>query len=255
MELLTQSLLLLVFLMGAVAGFVDSIAGGGGLITVPTLLFTGLDPLAALGTNKLQSAMGEITASANYIAKKQLSFNGLLGGLIYTVIGSTLGAVAVSYLPKQLLEMLIPILLLAITVYSIFSKKLRSIESMKPLISKQTFYLACGLVIGFYNGFFGPGVGSIWIVAFIILLGYTVKQASMATKPLNLVGNLSSLVYFIHIGKINFIYGLTMGAGQIVGAFFGSYVVLKNGDRIVRPVFITVCLVVSAKLIYNTYLK
>lgn len=255
MELMMQSILLIVFAMGVVAGFVDSIAGGGGLITVPTLLFAGLDPLVALGTNKLQSSMGEITASANYIAKKQLSFNGLLGGLFYTVIGSVLGAVAVSYVSKQSLEILVPILMLAITVYAIFSKKLRSIEQTQPLVSKKTFYLVCGLVIGFYNGFFGPGVGSIWIVAFIILLGYTVKHASMSTKPLNLVGNLSSLIYFVYIDKVNFVFGLTMGAGQIFGAFIGSHVVLKNGDRIVRPVFIAVCLGVTGKLIYNTYMK
>jgi len=255
MELTIQSILIIVFVMGAVAGFVDSIAGGGGLITVPTLLFAGLDPLVALGTNKMQSSMGEVTASANYIAQKQLSFSGLLGGLCYTVIGSVLGAVAVSYVSKQSLEMLIPVLMLSITIYAIFSKKLRSIESTRPLLSKKTFYLVCGLVIGFYNGFFGPGVGSIWIVAFIILLGYTVKQASMSTKPLNLVGNLSSLIYFVYMGKVNFVYGLTMGTGQIFGAFMGSHVVLKNGDRIIRPVFIAVCLTVTGKLIYNTYLQ
>lgn len=255
MEQLTEYILIIIFVMGAIAGFVDSIAGGGGLITVPTLLFAGLDPLVALGTNKLQSSMGEITASANYIAKKQLELNGLLTGIIFTIVGAVFGAVIVSYVSKQSLENIIPMLMLAITIYAIFSKKLRSIENTHSLVSKKTFYIFCGLSIGFYNGFFGPGVGSIWIVAFIIMLGYTVKNASISTKPLNLAGNLSSLIYFMYIGKVNFIYGFTMGAGQIFGAFAGSHVVLKNGDRIVRPVFISVCLIMTGRLIYNTYFK
>jgi uncharacterized protein len=237
------------FFVGLIAGFVDSIAGGGGLITVPSLLFAGIDPLVALGTNRMQSAMGELSATVNYARNKQLDLKHLPLGILFTVIGSCTGSYAVSIISKDSLEFLIPILMVCMTIYSIFSKRLRSKSNGEAKVSPTIFYIGCGLVIGFYNGFFGPGVGSIWIIAFVILLGFTVKFASINTKPLNLVGNLASLAFFFSIGAVNIGVGVAMGLGQICGAFAGSHIVMNKGDAIVRPMFIAVTSFMTLKLL------
>lgn len=118
-------------------------------------------------------------------------------------------------------------------------------------MTTKAFMIGGGLVIGFYNGFFGPGVGSIWMLAFIALLGLTVKEASIATKPLNLIGIVISMCFFAYLGTVDYALGLAMGAGQVVGAFAGSHLVIANGDKVVRPVFITVCLFMTAKLLFE----
>lgn len=245
--------LLILFCIAMFAGFVDSIAGGGGLVTLPTLLLTGIDPILALGTNKLQATMGELTSSINFIRQKQLNLQGIWLGVVLTMLASLAGSVAVSFLPKYLVMKLLPIFMLSITLYAIFSKRLRDTQIKAALISKIRFYVLCGIAIGFYNGFFGPGVGSIWIICFILLLGYTAKMASMHTKPLNLAANAVSLIYFLSIGKVYFLYGLTMGCGQVLGALIGSRCMIKNGEKLVRPVFITVCLCMTLKLFHSNY--
>ena len=112
-----------------------------------------------------------------------------------------------------------------------------------------------GFAIGFYNGFFGPGTGTFWMISFIALLGYTIKQATINTKPLNLMGNFISLISFAWLGLVNYKFGLIMGAGQILGSIIGSYLVVKDGNRIVRPIFIGVTILITCKIIYDASLK
>ncbi|MCE0496215.1 TSUP family transporter [Vibrio salinus] len=242
-----------VFLFGIaiIAGIVDAIAGGGGLITVPALLLTGLPPMSVLGTNRLQAVIGELTTSFMYISSRQLPVKGIISGLICTSTGAVCGALAVSLIDKEALETLLPVLMVAITLYSVLSGKLKATEASEPKISTTHFMMLCGLLIGFYNGFFGPGTGSFWMLAFVTLLGYTIKQATMATKPLNLTGNFISLILFVFLGQVDYQLGLIMGIGQIIGSVIGSRFVLSYGTRLVRPVFITVTLIMTTKLIYE----
>ncbi len=239
------------FLVAVVAGVVAAIAGGGGLITVPSLLVVGLPPMTVLGTNRLQAVIGELTTSVMFIRNKQFPAKGLVLGVIFTSIGATLGTFAVGVMDKEILEKLLPVLMVGITFYSIFAKKLKATEASAALLSNARFMMICGLLIGFYNGFFGPGTGSFWMLAFVTLLGYTIKQATMATKPLNLIGNVISLVLFIWLGHVDYQLGLIMGAGQIIGSIIGSKCVISFGSRLVRPVFITVTLIMTSKLIYE----
>ncbi|MHA2939218.1 TSUP family transporter [Vibrio sp. RC27] len=242
---------LFLFLIALIAGVVDAIAGGGGLITVPGLMLVGVPPMQALGTNRLQAVIGELTTSLMFIKSQQILLKGMLIGIVFTSIGALVGSFVVSLIDKESLEILLPILMGAITIYSIMSKKLKATNRSEAKLSTSRFMMFGGLLIGFYNGFFGPGTGSIWMVAFVILLGYTIKQATMATKPLNLVGNIVSLILFIMLGHVDYTMGFIMGVGQIIGSIVGSKCVISYGGRLVRPIFIGVTITMTAKLIYE----
>ncbi len=246
-----ENALLFLFSIAIVAGLVDAIAGGGGLITLPSLLLSGVPPLTVLGTNRMQSAIGELTAFLTFWRNNAVNISGLWIGVCATAFGAIIGSFCISLFSTDLLKSMLPILMAVITVYAIFSTRLRRSVRAQALLSNRTFMIVGGLSIGFYNGFFGPGVGSFWMLAFIALLGYTAKEASIATKPLNLMGNVISLLFFAYIGAVDITLGLAMGAGQIIGSFAGSHLVLNKGDKIVRPVFITVCCVMTAKLLYS----
>ena len=248
---ITDSIYFWLFFVAIVAGVVDTIAGGGGLITVPSMLLAGIPPLTVLGTNRMQSAIGELTAIIHFYRKKQLNIEGLLIGIIATAIGAVLGSYSISLFSTELLKIMLPIFMVGITVYTIFSKRIRDNVSVETNISVSYFMIISGLLIGFYNGFFGPGVGSIWMLVFVIFLGRTIKMASIAAKPLNLMGNVVSLIFFIILGTVNYQVGLIMGAGQIIGASVGSHLVMTRGDKLIRPVLIIVTFVMSFKLIYD----
>ncbi len=141
--------------------------------------------------------------------------------------------------------------MVTIACYSLFSQKLKKEYQAKALLSNGRFMIVCGSLIGFYNGFFGPGTGSFWMLAFVTLLGYTIKQATMTTKPLNLVGNVVSLVVFVWLSQVDYQIGLIMGAGQIIGSIIGSKCVFSLGNKLVRPVFISVTLIMTTKIIYE----
>lgn len=239
------------FLVSIIAGVVDAIAGGGGLITVPCLLLVGLPPMSVLGTNRLQAVIGELTTSVMFLRSKQFPGKGLGLGLMCTSVGAVIGTLAVGVMDKETLEQLLPVLMVGITFYSIFAKKVKAAEATTAIFSNARFMIICGLLIGFYNGFFGPGTGSFWMLAFVTLLGYTIKQATMATKPLNLIGNVISLILFILLGQVDYQLGFVMGAGQIIGSIIGSKCVISFGNRLVRPVFISVTLIMTSKLIYE----
>ncbi|RQW62655.1 TSUP family transporter [Vibrio viridaestus] len=244
-------IVLFLLVIAIFAGVVDAIAGGGGLITVPSLMLVGLPPMTVLGTNRLQAVIGELTTSLVYLKSKELPIKGLFIGVIATSVGAILGAYAVSILDKTMLEQLLPFLMVAVTLYSILSKRLKSDQASHPKLQPHSFMITFGLVIGFYNGFFGPGTGSLWMLSFIALLGYTLKQATMATKPLNLIGNVVSLVLFIMLGHVDYQLGLMMAIGQIIGSIIGSKCVLSYGTRMVRPVFISVTIIMTTKLLYE----
>lgn len=248
---LADNVLLLLFITAVIAGIVDAIAGGGGLITVPSLLLAGVPPIIVLGTNRLQAVIGEATSFITFLLHNQIRMKCLFLGMITTAIGAVLGSYSVSLFDEDILASILPILMVCITIYSILSKRLKSPTASVPKIKINTFMLCSGLAIGFYNGFFGPGTGSIWMVSLVVLLGYTIKQASITTKPLNLMGNFISLIFFISLGSVDYSLGLMMGAGQIFGSIIGSKIVMKKGDKIVRPVFISVTLIMTFKLIYE----
>ena len=244
----------LLFGTGLVAGFVDSIAGGGGLITLPVMLSLGGDPQQALGTNKLQATFGSASAATHYSRAGAVDLRECWRAFIFTFIGSAIGSLGVRQIGPNTLKVIIPLLLIAVAVYSLRNPKLGEVD-LKPQITRGRFDLIFGLLLGFYDGFFGPGTGTFWTMAFVLMLGFNLTRATAHTKVLNFSSNLCSLLVFAIAGQINYFAGTIMGLGQLIGAQIGSRMVMRRGTKFIRPVFISVVLAITGKLLYDTYLR
>ena len=242
----------LFFATGLVAGFVDSIAGGGGLITVPVLLHCGLGPQLALGTNKLQASFGSGSATWHYARAGLVNWTECRRGVVLTFAGALLGALTVQHLDPALLKRFIPVLLLAVAVYLFFKPALGE-RDVPPRLPRGGFDALFGLGIGFYDGFFGPGTGTFWAMAFVLGLGFHLTKATAQTKAMNFASNVAALTVFLAAGQVNFVAGLVMGAGQWLGARLGARLVVKRGVRLIRPLFLTVVVALTLKLLYAAY--
>lgn len=240
------------FATGFVAGFVDSIAGGGGLITLPVLLSLGYTPQDALGTNKLQASFGSGSAAWHYARGGAVELRECILGFIASVAGAGAGALSVQQVSPVLLQKTIPLLLLAVAGYLIL-KPAAGHTDREPRMGHVGFHLLFGLGIGFYDGFFGPGTGTFWTMAYVTVLGLNLTRATAHTKVMNFGSNISSLVLFLVGGHVHFLAGLVMGAGQWTGARFGSRMVLARGTRFIRPVFLTMVVVLSIRLALQYY--
>jgi uncharacterized membrane protein YfcA len=244
--------LCLLFLAAFIAGLVDAIAGGGGLITVPILLGIGLPPQVALGTNKLQATFGSGSAMLHFIRSGAIKLNDCWAGIIWTALGAGLGVLAVQLLDVGLLRRLIPWLLGAIALYTLFSPRLGH-EDIHARWTAGPFYLVFGLGIGFYDGFLGPGTGTFWAMAFMLLLGYSMVRATAYTKVMNFTSNAVALFFFLLAGQVHIAEGLIMGVGQFLGARIGARLVIRKGAKFIRPIFITMVLAVLLKLILQNH--
>ncbi|HHD57443.1 MAG TPA: hypothetical protein ENK89_07200 [Desulfobulbaceae bacterium] len=242
--------LFLLFPAGLLAGFIDSIAGGGGIITVPALLAVGIPPHQALATNKLQSSCGSLTASVNYARLGLMNPGELVAGFIFSFLGAVGGAVTVQFFSADFLENLIIVMLIILFVYTLFSPQLGYVR--KPhKINHLSFYVIFGLLIGFYDGFFGPGTGSFWTISLVVLLGLDLKQATAQTKLFNLTSNVVALGVFLSSGLVLWSAGLAMGAGQVIGAYCGSTLVSKKEVHFIRVFFLCVVAATIIKLLVD----
>ena len=242
----------LLFLTGLAAGFVDSITGGGGLITIPVLLNVGMPPQFALGANKLQATFGSGSAVWHYGRAGLINFSACKLGILCTLIGATGGTLLVSRLPPNLLKQTIPWLLIAIALYFIFQPKLGAVDRT-PRLNATWFHLIFGLGIGFYDGFFGPGTGTFWAMAYLLCLGFNLTRATAHTKVMNFTSNIASLAVFLIAGHCHYGAGFCMGLGQLLGARLGSKAVIRSGAKFIRPVFIAVVLAITARLLWQNF--
>lgn len=236
---LSFGLIILFFSAGLLAGTVDSIAGGGGLICLPLLISMGLPASMALGTNKLQGSMGTFSATYNYFKNNLISFQVIIKGLLFGFLGTTAGAFAAQYISSALLEKMLPILMLVIYIYTLYTPKLGLLDS-KQRMPESFFYMLFGFLLGFYDGFLGPGVGSFWVIALVFFLGYNMSKATAYTKVFNLKSNLIATAWFMLGHNIDYRIGLIMGCGQLLGGKIGSQLVIHNGAKLVRPIFLTI---------------
>ncbi len=242
----------LLFATALAAGFVDAIAGGGGLITLPVLLSFGLDPRHALGTNKLQATFGSASASWYYAQAGTVALKDCARGFLLTFAGAALGTLVVRQSDPSFLRRVIPVLLAGVALYVLFSPRLGA-GDLRPRIGRGGFDLIFGLLIGFYDGFFGPGTGTFWTMAFMLGLGFNMTRATGHAKVMNFASNISSLLFFLPGGNVWYAAGLTMGIGQVVGAKLGSRMVITRGTKFIRPVFVSVVLGLTLKLFYDAY--
>jgi uncharacterized protein len=245
-----MDLALPLFLIATLAGLVDAIAGGGGLVTVPALLWSGLDPIAALATNKAQGVFGSGTATANFAHKGALDLRQAWPAVVCAFLGAAAGALLVQHLGVTTLARLIPLLLIGFALYFLFSPRLSDLDSRRRL-SKGAFALLVGTGIGFYDGFFGPGTGTFFAMGYVALLGYNLRRATAHTKLLNFTSNLAALLLFLVGGHIVWAAALPMALGQAIGAWIGSHLVLRHGTRLIRPLLVLVTLAVSVKLLLD----
>jgi uncharacterized membrane protein YfcA len=245
-------LLPLLFLSGFSAGLVDAIAGGGGLITIPVLLGIGLPPQIALGTNKLQASFGSGSAMLTFVRSGTVRVRECFVGIISTAIAAGLGTYSVQLLDPGFLRRVIPWLLLAIVLYTLLTPRFGS-EDIHPRMKPAGFFLLAGLILGFYDGFLGPGTGSFWVMALMLGLGFNMVRATGYTKVMNFTSNITSLGLFIIGGSVLWREGLVMGIGQFIGARIGSHLVVNKGARFIRPVFITMVVLITIRLIWQNY--
>ncbi|CAM3735768.1 TSUP family transporter [Parendozoicomonas haliclonae] len=250
MDFLSPDMLVILFFVAGFAGCIDAMAGGGGLITVPALLATGITPTQALATNKLQGTAGSLTASLYFIRRGVVSLKDMRFAILCTFIGSALGTVLVQQVDTSVLSSLIPLLLIGIALYFLFSKNM---DEGEQKITLHTFALTAGFGIGFYDGFFGPGTGSFFAMAFVSLMGFALPKATAHTKVLNCTSNVASLLFFALGGQMVWMLGGVMMLGQFIGARIGARLVLTKGQQLIRPMIVVVSVVMSARLIWQNY--
>jgi len=232
---------------GFIAGFIDAIAGGGGLITVPTLLLAGLSPVEALGTNKLQSLFGSGSATLAYAAKGHVDPLRQLPSALMAFGGSAIGALAATVVPGAVLSAALPVVLIVIALFFAVKPNIGDIDRARRL-SPLLFGLLAASSIGFYDGIFGPGAGSFYMLAYVSLAGYGMLKATAHTKLLNLSSNLGSFIVFVAVGAVIWKVGLVMGAAQFLGARAGAHFAIRNGARLIKPLLVGVCVALAVKL-------
>jgi hypothetical protein len=236
---------------GLLAGWVDAIAGGGGLITIPAFLAVGMPADLTLGTNKLQATFGSSLAAWRYGRHP-----GLLDrrtawiGVAWTLAGAVLGTYVVTQVPAGALAKLIPFMLAGVAVYVLLSPRFRD-EDQPARFQPVKVFMLLGLTIGFYDGFFGPGTGSFWAVGLVSLAGYGLTRATGYTKVMNCTSNVASLVIFLIGGKVLFIPALTMAVGQAAGSWLGSHMALRSGAKLIRPTLCIMSILVAVWLVWR----
>ncbi len=241
-------LLLLLFLAAVLAGFVDAIAGGGGMITLPAMLLAGIPPLQALGTNKLQSLFGSGSASWTYARHGHVDLRQQLPMGIAAAIGAMVGALAATVVPSTWLRAVLPFLLAGIAIYFALKPDVGAVERQRRM-GPRMFTLGFVPAVGFYDGIFGPGTGSFLMLGFVGLAGFGLLKATAHTKFLNFGSNVGAFVVFLATGSVLWKVGLLMGAGQFLGARAGSRFAMKHGTRVIRPLLVTVSLLLALRLL------
>lgn len=244
----SPELLLVLFLVALVAGWVDALAGGGGLITVPALLLSGLPPAAALATNKLQGSFGAFSAALYFLRRGMIPLRASLPVALAVAAGSVAGGMLLLRVSAGLLVLLIPALLIGIGVYFLFFARNLD-EARPPRIGARTYRHSVAPLLGFYDGFLGPGTGSFMATSLVTLRGLPIRQATAEAKLLNFSSNIAALAYFLVFGQIAWALGGVMIAGQIIGAALGAHTAFRGGARIIRPVTIIVCFAMSARVL------
>ena len=238
----------ILFFVAFFASLIDSIAGGGGLLTTPSMLLLGIPPLNVLATNKFQSCFGTFTSTFNYYRNGLLTEKKRVLYFVLSFVGSSVGTLLVSRISNETLESVIPILLIGAAIFFITNKGPTGVKQNNKLL---IIFNLLVFAIGFYDGFFGPGTGSFFVLSFIIIKGVNIMEATAVTKLLNFSSNFAAFLIFAYQGYVIWILGLVMAVAQIAGAYTGSKFAIKNGEKVVRPVLVIVSLLLSARILFG----
>lgn len=241
---------MLLFLAGLSAGFIDAIAGGGGLISLPALLWAGLPPQMALGTNKMQSSWGTMMAVRRYAKAGLVSWPEVRLAVFVTFIFALLGSWTVTRVSNEVLKLVVPWMLMGAAIYVLVSPRLARHTSGLRL-GLVAFSLLGGSLLGFYDGFFGPGTGAFWTIACLSLLGLELTRATAFTKVVNLTSNIASLLVFIVTARVNYEMAAAMITGQLIGGRLGAGMAIRHGAPFIRVMFIGVVVAMVMKLLWD----
>ncbi|WP_424942615.1 TSUP family transporter [Aliiroseovarius crassostreae] len=241
---------IIALLMGAafVAGFVDAIAGGGGLITLPALMLAGVPPVTALATNKVQGLFGAGMAAVNYARAGHVTLRRQIRPALLSFAGALIGALLASSLPTEVIRLGLPVLLVGVALFFALKPGLDDVDKIER-ISPLLFSLSFVPLIGFYDGLLGPGTGAFFMLGFVSLAGYGILRATAHTKLLNFASNVGGLAGFMLVAPPLWALGLAMGVAQMAGAWLGSHLASRIGARLIKPVLVIASSALAIKLI------
>ncbi|MBJ6365598.1 TSUP family transporter [Staphylococcus hominis] len=248
MDLMTT---LVISFFGFLASFIDAVVGGGGLISIPALMAVGLPPATALGTNKLASSFGSLTAAISFIRAKKVNLKLMAKIFPFVFLASIIGAYIATIIPAQYFKPLAIIMLFIVLIYTLFKKKWNGntlISETSKLKLFIVFFLL--ILIGFYDGFLGGGTGSFFIFI-LLILGLDFLKAAGNAKVLNFGSNIGALLLFILLNKVDYLLGFSMALSMIVGSYIGSSFAVKKGVSYVKLLFIIVTLLLLIKNLYD----
>lgn len=232
-------------------GFLDAVAGGGGLVMMPSLLFAGLPPQLALGTNKVQSLAATTMAFRNYSRAGLVEWRKEKWLALIVLLCAGAGSLMVQQISARVLELIVPLLLAGVALYVIFSPRMDDTKSHE-LVSRKGYAPVAG-GIGFYDGFFGPGTGGFFAATLVGLRGEGLTAATGHAKLFNMCSNIASVAVFALGGKVIWMLGLAMAVGSMTGSWIGSKFAVKHGAKLIRPLLVTISLLLTAKLLYNWF--
>jgi uncharacterized membrane protein YfcA len=218
---------------------------------LPALLFAGVSPIQALATNKLQSVFGTSVATRNYARAGLVNWHEHKTTILLVFGGATLGVLLVQSIQTRLLDLIIPLLLVAVSLYVLISPRMTDEDAHHRLTARA--YAPVGGLIGFYDGFFGPGTGTFFSTSLVALRGYGLTRATGLTKLLNLTSNIASVLFFALGGKMLWLLGLCMAAGAMTGGWLGSHSAIRFGARLIRPLLVVISLGLTARLLWGYF--
>lgn len=248
---LAPEIYLILTLVCVCAGFIDAIAGGGGLLTVPAMLFAGIPPLNVLATNKLQSVMGTAIACSNYARAGLIDWRRNRLSVLVILIASAIGTIVVQAIDTKVLSLIVPVLLVCVALYVLLSPRMSDEDAHHRVDSNG--YAPIAGTVGFYDGFFGPGTGAFFTTTLVALRGYGLTKATALTKLFNLTSNFGSVILFIAGGKVLWLLGLCMAIGSMAGGWIGSHTAMRFGAKVIRPLLVTISLGLTGRLIWGYF--
>ena len=247
-------ILLFVCAAGFTAAFIDSIAGGGGIISIPAIMAIGIPTHIALGTNKFGASFGAFASTLTFSKSKKIYFPLIKYLVPFTLIGAVLGVKTVLSINENVLQIIILILVFVIAIYTLIKKNIGSSNDFTGLTKKNIFYgCILAFALGFYDGLFGPGTGSFLIFAFISIYKFDFSLSAGNGRILNFFSGIASLVTFAINGSVNYLIGIPFAISMILGAFAGTKIAIKNGAKVIKPIFITMALVLTIKMLCSIF--
>lgn len=250
--IITPEILIILPIVSFIAGFIDAIVGGGGLLTTPALLTAGLPPYLVLGTNKFSATFGSSTASITFYKRKIFKIKDWYPAFITMAVGAGIGAYVAHYLSPEFLNMVLPIIVFICGLYFLFSKIPDKAVVHNETIPKGRQWPQ-GILLGFYDGVAGPGTGAFAMVSTLLMYPVDLLRATGVARGMNFASNLAALIVFAIHGQIAWLLGACMGVAMMLGSYLGSRSAISGGSKFIRPMFIFIVMCMTVRLIWKSW--